>query len=207
MGRLLSINRSSSGSIAQAVAALHAGDLVIFPTETFYGIAADPESSVALEQIFALKGRERGKPIALIAPDTASAFALAAAVPALAHRLAAAFWPGPLTIILPARPGLHEALVGPGGVGVRVSPHPMAQALAAGFGRPLTATSANLSGAPPIADPRMLERPLRDRIKVILEDGVLAGGAPSTIVEVANEGLRLIRPGAIDEAALREAIA
>ena len=201
----MSRSRDLGAAIAQAVAALRAGELVIYPTETFYGIAADPESPAALEKIFAAKGREPGKPIALIAADTAAAFSLAADVSPLADRLAAAFWPGPLTIVLPARAGLHAALVGPGGVGVRVSSHPVAQALAAGFGRPFTATIANLSGAPAVADPRLLAPRLSDQIKVVLEDGTLPGGTASTVVEVTGGALKIIRAGAIDEASIRKA--
>jgi L-threonylcarbamoyladenylate synthase len=188
--------------LAAAIAALRAGELVIYPTETFYGIAADPESPDALEKIFALKGREVGKPIALIAADTASAFGLAREIPPMAHRLAAAFWPGPLTIVLPARAGLHEAVVGPSGVGVRVSSHLIARALAAGLGRPITATSANRSGQAPIADPATVRDVLGTDIEVILEDGVLSGGAPSTVIEIVGRAYRIVRAGAISDDAI-----
>jgi len=192
--------------IDAAVAALRASELVIYPTETFYGIAADPQSPAALERIFALKGRQAGKPIALIAGDTFAAFALAREIPPLAQRLAAAFWPGPLTIVMPARPGLHQATLGPCGVGVRVSSHRIARALASGFGRPITASSANLSGQAPIADPAIARAVLGVDIKVILEDGILSGGAPSTVIELADRGYRIVREGAISAAAIVAAI-
>ena len=132
---LIPLPRSSAQAIAAAVAALRDGQIVVYPTETFYGLAADPFSPAAMERLFAVKGREAAKTVALIAPDTASAFALASAVPASARKLAAHFWPGPLTLVLPARAGLHDSLAGPdGGVGVRVSPHPIALALATAFG-------------------------------------------------------------------------
>jgi L-threonylcarbamoyladenylate synthase len=188
--------------IDAAIAALRAGELVIYPTETFYGIAADPESPDALGKIFALKGREAGKPIALIAADTASAFGLARGIPPIARHLAAAFWPGPLTIVLPARPGLHEAVVGPSGVGVRVSSHPIAHALAAGFGRPITATSANRSGQVPLANPTIARQVFGAEIKVILEDGILTGGEPSTVIELLDRAYRIVREGAIGEDAI-----
>ncbi len=193
--------------LAAAVAALRAGELVIYPTETFYGIAADPASSRAMARIFALKGRAPDQPIALIAADPAAAFALADEVPPLARRLATAFWPGPLTLVLPARRGLHEAVVGPDGVGVRVSSHPTALALAATFGRPITATSANLSGQPPITQPADLRAVFGGKLKVILEDGMLAGGAPSTVVAVTRTGYRTIRRGAVAECAIAAAAA
>ena len=189
----------SAHLIDAAVAALRAGELVVYPTETFYGIAADPESSTAMARIFALKGRALGQPIALIAADEVSAFALARQVPPLACRLAGAFWPGPLTLVLPPRAGLHEAVLGPDGIGVRVSSHPVAQRLAAAFGRPITATSANASGQPAPAELSAVRRWPADQIKVLLEAGRLAGGVPSTILAVSNEGYRIIRHGAIGE--------
>jgi L-threonylcarbamoyladenylate synthase len=189
-----------------AIAAVRAGDLVVYPTETFYGLAADPESPLALDKIFALKGRLPDQPIALIATDEASAFALAVEVPLCARRLAAAFWPGPLTIVLPARTGLPSAILGPGGVGVRVSSHPIARALAASLGRPITATSANLSGQPPITSSADLHPSLRDKVKVILEGGVLAGGAPSTVIECSRDGYRIVRVGAISEKAIADEV-
>jgi L-threonylcarbamoyladenylate synthase len=193
--------------LAAAVAALRADELVIYPTETFYGIAADPASSRAMARIFALKARAPDQPIALIAADPASAFALTDEVPPLARRLATVFWPGPLTLVLPARRGLHEAVLGPDGVGVRVSSHPIARALAAAFGRPITATSANLSGQPPITRPSELRAVFGEILKVILEDGVLAGGAPSTVVAVNSTGYRTIRRGAVAECAIAAAAA
>jgi L-threonylcarbamoyladenylate synthase len=194
-------------SLAEAAAALRAGELVIYPTETFYGIAADPESSRAMAQIVALKGRTPGQPIALIAADAPSAFALASEVAPLARRLAAAFWPGPLTLVLPARPGLHEAVLGPDGVGVRVSSHPVARGLAAAFGRPITATSANLSGHPPLSRASDVRAVFGHQLKVLLEDNALAGGAPSTVVVVARAGYRIIRDGAVPAGAIAAAIA
>jgi len=193
--------------LAEAVAELRAGELVIYPTETFYGIAADPESPRAMAKIFALKGRAPDQPIALIAADSESAFALAREVPPLARRLAARFWPGPLSIVLAARAGLHEAVLGPDGVGVRVSSHPIAHRLAAAFGRPITATSANLSGQPAMTRPADVHSVFANKVKVILEDGVLAGGAPSTVVAVTAAGYRIIRHGAVAARAIAETAA
>ena len=196
-----------TAALAAAIAALRAGELVVYPTETFYGIGADASSSAALERVFALKGRASNQPIALIAADTTSAFALACEVPTLARLLAAAFWPGPLTLVLPAARGVHPALVGPdGGVGVRVSPHPLARALASGLGRPLTATSANLSGHPPAATLAAARAEFGDKVKVYLDGGTLAGGAPTTVVTVNSTGYRIIRAGAISERELAAAL-
>ncbi|HEX4209213.1 MAG TPA: L-threonylcarbamoyladenylate synthase [Candidatus Binataceae bacterium] len=185
-------------SIPEAVAALREGNLVVYPTETFYGLAADPFSPLAMERLFALKDREAGKTVALIAHDHNSAFALAAVVPVIARKLAERFWPGPLTLVLPARSGLHDSLVGPDcGVGVRVSPHPIASALAAGLGHPITATSANLAGHPPAATLAAATAPFGERVSVYLDGGELTATSPSTVVACDHGGWRILRAGAV----------
>jgi L-threonylcarbamoyladenylate synthase len=189
---------SFEATIAIALAALRAGEVVVYPTETFYGIAADAYAPAALERIFAIKGRDIAKTIALIAHDTAAAFAIAREVPEIARRLADAFWPGPLTLVLPARHEIPDALIGPdGGVGVRVSSHPIARALASGLGRPITATSANRSGEAPARTIEQARAALGDRVKVFVEDGTLTGGAPSTVVQCAQDGWRILRAGVV----------
>ena len=197
---------ADADAIARAIDTLRSGQLVVFPTETFYGIAADALSSAALERIYALKGREPGKPIALIAAESASAFALARDVTDAARRLAAIFWPGPLTLVMPARAGLPDGIVGPDGVGVRVSSHPVARALAAGLGSPITATSANLSGDPPAAAIESARASLGARVSVYLDGGTLRGGAPSTVVSFDSASFRIVRAGAIDEEQIARAL-
>jgi L-threonylcarbamoyladenylate synthase len=183
-----------------AIAALRAGELVVFPTETFYGIAAEPFSPSALEKLFAIKGRDPQKPIALIAANSQMAFEVAGEVPAIAGRLANAFWPGPLTIVLPAREGFPAPLVGPdGGVGIRVSPHRTARALSEGLGKPITATSANRSGEEAATTILAARKSLGDKVKVFLEDGTSQASVPSTVIACDAKGYRIIRAGAISE--------
>jgi L-threonylcarbamoyladenylate synthase len=197
----------NSVSIADALAALAAGEAIVYPTETFYAFGVDALSLPALDRLFAIKGREPGKPVALIAADTAMAFAVAREVPAQARVLAQAFWPGPLTLVLPARAEIPAPLVGAdGGVGVRVSSHPIARALAAGLRSPLTATSANLAGEPPASEIEMARRAFAGTIKVLVDDGALAGGSPSTVVAVDRSGIRILRPGAVSECQLAAAL-
>jgi L-threonylcarbamoyladenylate synthase len=197
----------SSSAVSDALAALAAGEAIVYPTETFYALGVDALSSQALERLFAIKGREPGKPVALIAADAAMAFALAREVPAAARVLAEVFWPGPLTLVLPARDGIPAALIGDdGGVGVRVSSHPLARALATAFRGPLTATSANLAGEPPAVEPAAARRALGDKVKVLVEDGRLAGGAPSTVVAIDRSGIRVLRQGAVSERQLAAAL-
>jgi L-threonylcarbamoyladenylate synthase len=184
-------------SIADGIEALRAGELVVYPTETFYAIGADAFSPAALRRLFQVKQREPDRPIALIAADTAMAFSVAREIPADARRLADAFWPGPLTLVVPARDEVAQELVGAEGVGVRVSPHPIARALSAGIGGPITATSANLSGKAPAATLADARAALGAKVKVYLEGGKLMASAPSTVVAVGQNGWKMVRVGAI----------
>ena len=191
----------------RAIEAIRASEVIVYPTETFYGMGADALSSAALDRLFALKGREPGKPVALIAADARSAFELAREVPEAARRLADAFWPGPLTLVLPARDNLPEPLIGPdGGVGVRVSSHPIARALAAGLGRPITATSANLAGGQPATTLREARDAFGAKVKVYLEGGKLAASAPSTVVVCGRNEWRILREGALSDRAIAAAL-
>lgn len=194
-------------SCDRAIEALRLGEVVVYPTETFYGMGADALSSAALDRLFALKGREPGKPVALIAADARSAFELAREVPEAARRLADAFWPGPLTLVLPARDSLPTPLIGPdGGVGVRVSSHPVARALAAGLGHPITATSANLAGGQPASTLGEARNAFGAKVEVYLEGGRLTAAAPSTVVACDRSGWRVLRAGAISDRAIAAAL-
>jgi len=189
------------------IAALKAGELVVYPTETFYALGADAFSSTALRRLFRVKGREPGRPVGLIAADTAMAFSVAREIPIDARRLAGAFWPGPLTIVLPAREDLAPELTGPDGVGVRVSPNPVARALSAAIGRPITATSANLVGKAPATTLDEARAELGGKVKVYLEGGKLPASAPSTVVAVKESEWIMVRIGAISEDQIATALA
>jgi L-threonylcarbamoyladenylate synthase len=190
-----------------AIDALRRGELVVYPTETFYALGADAGSHTALVRLCAVKTREPGKPVALIAADTAMAFAIAREIPAAARRLAERFWPGPLTLVLPAKAGLADALVGAdGGVGVRVSPHPVARELARRLGGPITATSANLSGQPPVTTVAQARTAFGSKVKVYLEGGTLGAALPSTVVTFERGAIKVLRAGAITESQLTAAL-
>lgn len=192
--------------LQDALDALRSGELVVYPTETFYGLAADPFSPAALDRLFALKRRDPKKPIALIAADSRMAFEIASSVPNTARRLADAFWPGPLTLVVAPREGIPHALVGPYGIGIRVSPHPLARALCAGLKRPITATSANLSGHPPALTLAQARSAFGDKVKVYLEGGKLSGASPSSVVVCEADGIRVLREGAIPQRELVAAL-
>jgi L-threonylcarbamoyladenylate synthase len=192
--------------LEDGIAALKAGELVVYPTETFYAIGADAFSPIALRRLFQVKRREPGRPVGLIAADTAMAFSVAREIPTDARRLADEFWPGPLTLVLPARDDLAEELAGADGVGVRVSPNPVARALSAGIGRPITATSANLSGRAPASTLEDARAGLGEKVKVYLEGGKLTASAPSSVVTINASGWKMVRVGAISEDQLAAAL-
>jgi L-threonylcarbamoyladenylate synthase len=183
--------------IADAVNVLRAGGIVAYPTDTLYGLAVDPRSDASLRKLFAIKERDRAAAITLIAADLDQANAAGAFGPD-EIRLAQAFWPGPLTIIVPAAPGLSPWVSSDlGTVGVRVPGHAVARALAGAFGGCITATSANRSGRPAAVTADEAAAALDGRIDALLDAGPAPGGAPSTIVEVTSGTLTLRRPGAI----------
>lgn len=193
--------------IDDALEALKAGQIIVYPTETFYALGADALDPGALARLFELKRRDPHKPVGLIAADRRMAFALAREVPEPARRLAAKFWPGPLTMVLPARAGLPPELLGPGGgVGVRVSSHPVARALSAALGRPLSATSANRAGQAPATTTAQARAAFTDKVKVYVEGGRLSAAAPSSVVAFEAGALRVLRAGAVSEGRLCAAL-
>lgn len=186
--------------IRAAVAALERGEVVCLPTESSYGLAADLRAPAALARVTELKrGRPADSPFPLVAGSVEDARALARTWPAEADRLAALYWPGPLTLVVPARPELPAEVVGHGGgVGVRVSSHPIARALARALGRPISATSANRAGEPPATTLDEARAVFGAELSIYL-DGGRCDGVPSTVVVVGEDGgLRLVRRGPID---------
>lgn len=181
----------------QAIVVLRSGGVVAYPTDTLYGLAVDPRSAVAVQRLFDVKRREPGHAVPLIAADADQAEQVAVFT-ARARRLAAALWPGPLSLVLDAHPAVsRELLAGDGTVAVRVPAHDVARALAAGFGFCLTATSANLTGEPPTSSPAVVRQSIGDRIDFLLDAGDSPGGPPSTIVDLRMAEPRLVREGAV----------
>src|SRR6266508_2071041 len=174
------------------------GGVVALPTDTLYGLAADPFNREAVARVFAIKGRERDRALPLIAADAAQAARSLGPLTPLGQRLAERFWPGPLTLVVAATPALaRDVTGGRGTVGVRVPADDVARAVCALCGRPVTATSANVSGDAATADPDEVERALGHRIDFLLDTGRTHGGPPSTIVDVTQRDPQLVRSGAI----------
>lgn len=177
----------------EQVALLRAGGVVACATETLFGLLADARSEEAVAQVVAIKGRGP-QPIALIAPDLASVESVAV-VDARVRRLAARYWPGPLTVVLRAHAGLPRALVQDGTIGVRVPGPSPALELVRAFGGPLTATSCNPSGQPAARSDVEARAYFGERVHVLA--GVAPGERASTIVDATGEALRVLRQGSI----------
>jgi L-threonylcarbamoyladenylate synthase len=188
-----------AGSIARAATLIAAGQPVAVPTETVYGLAADATSGAAVARIYAAKGRPAFNPLIVHVTDLAAARSLVA-VEAVAERLADAFWPGPLTMVLPALtdgPVADLARAGLPTLAVRAPAHRAMRALLAACGRPLAAPSANSSGGISPTTAAHVAASLGGRIPLILDDGPCRVGLESTIVAVSAESVRLLRPGPI----------
>lgn len=192
---------------SQAVEALKRGDVIVFPTETLYGLGADALNPAAVEQVFLLKGRDPKNPIPIIIADQAMLRRVATEVPPLAERLIKRFWPGPLTLILPGRKELPKPLLSADrGIGVRISSHPLATQLAQVLNRPLTATSANPSGREPARTVREATSYFSDKVGVFLDGGTLASKRGSTVIDVRGSLITILREGEISASQLEEAL-
>jgi len=193
------MDEAMASRIEAAAAVLRRGGIVVYPTETLYGLGARADDGPALERLARAKLRPEGKPLPLIAADLAQVERVAVLAGAAA-RVAARLWPGPLTLVLPARAGVHPAITaGTGTVGVRIPGSEVARVLAAAAGAPLVSTSANPSGGPPPSTVAALAPSLVEAVDHVLDGGPTPGGAPSTVVEIGPDGsVRVLRAGAVE---------
>jgi L-threonylcarbamoyladenylate synthase len=184
--------------LAEIAVLLRADGVMAYPTDTFYGLGVNAFSAAAVEKIYALKQRDRGKPLSIVVADPAQARSAASIVPPVLDTLAGEFWPGPLTLVLKAGPAFPPEMLGPGGtIALRVPALAWLRGLLRLTGFPITATSANLSGDGEMDDPEAVRRVFDGRIDLIVDGGRTPGGAPSTIVDLSGDAPRLLRPGAI----------
>ena len=183
-------------AIEQAVRALAAAQVVALPTDTVYGLAADPFSTGGADRLFLLKRRPRDQDLPVLVADEAQALSLSTAVPDSARRLMERFWPGALTVVLPRRPDLLADLgADEATVGVRCPAHPVPRALCRAHG-PIATTSANLHGEPTAVSAAEVAAIFGDAVAVVL-DGGLCVGDPSTVVDCTGPEPRLLRDGRI----------
>jgi len=193
--------RPGGGSLAdvrEVAAALGEGAVAAYPTETFYALGAAAFVKKAVARVYRLKKREAAKAMSVVASDLDMVREIAGPRPPAFTALAGEFWPGPLTLVLPAAPGVPEFLAGPGRtIAVRIPPLSWLRDLVRELGEPLTATSANLAGEKELADPRDVEALFAGRIDLLVDGGSAPGGLPSTIVDLCGERPRVLREGRI----------
>ena len=188
------ISSSVPDAISRALQILNAGGLVAFPTDTVYGVGALAFDGKAVESIYTAKDRPVEKAIPILIGDPGDLEKVGMDVPSSAHQLAARFWPGPLTILVPKRTELPETVSATSTVGVRVPDHEVARALLRTTG-PMAVTSANISGAQSPVTAQEVYEQLAGRIDLIIDGGKTPGGVPSTLVDCTSSELKVLREG------------
>jgi len=183
---------------------LRGDGVVVFPTETFYGLGVSAFSVRAVAEVYRLKKRDRDKPLSVVVSDLAMAERIADSPPPLFRTLADAFWPGPLTLVVRAHPLFPAAMLGPGGsLAMRVPGLPWLFDLVGRLGIPLTATSANVSGRGEMSDPAQVILEFDGKVDAIVDGGPTPGGLPSTVIDLTSKPPRIIRDGAVPRSNLK----
>jgi len=190
------VSASSFNAIPRAIEILKAGGLVAFPTDTVYGVGALAFDGKAVESIYIAKDRPIEKAIPILIGDSDDLQKVGTDIPDSAYKLASCFWPGPLTILVPKRADLPEAVSATATVGVRVPDHDVARALLRLAG-PMAVTSANISGKQSPVTGRDVYEQLGGRIDLIIDGGTTPGGVPSTLVDCTTAELNVLREGPI----------
>ncbi len=199
--------RATQTEIEEAVEALRAGELVVFPTETVYGLGANAADPAAVRKIFAVKGRPADHPVIVHLDNRRYLHRWVSDVPPVAELLAAKFWPGPLTLILPKADNVNEVVTGgQDSIGIRVPSHPIAQQLLTAFGGGIAAPSANRFGRLSPTKPEHVREELGEAVGVILDGGESPIGLESTIVSCLGNEARLLRPGFITRSQLAQVV-
>jgi tRNA threonylcarbamoyl adenosine modification protein (Sua5/YciO/YrdC/YwlC family) len=194
-------------AIRYAADFIRRGKLVAIPTDTFYGIAADPFNLAAVEQIYRVKGRPETRALPILVNATSQALTLTRDVPYTFHKLAAKFWPGPLTILVEASTGVPLKITAhTGNVALRWPKSPIVNALIDLSGGPVTGTSGNISGQPACASAIDLLEQMGDRLPLIIDAGETPGNLASTIVKLEGDDWEIMREGVITEQEIRAAL-
>lgn len=189
------LDATQPGAVDEAAALLREGRLVIFPTDTLYGIGADAFNAQAISALYEVKRRSLAKGIPILLADPADVDKVAPALPGRAQPLIERFWPGPLTLIVPRRPALPSNLSPNENVAVRIPDNEVARALIRAAGGAVATSSANKTGHPPAHDAQEAMAALAGLVAAVLDGGPVAYGAPSTIVDCTAEPPRILREG------------
>ena len=195
------------GKIKKAVQCLKSGGIIAIPTDTVYGLGADPFNADAVQKLYTIKGRPDGKPIPLVLSSVADVQRVARNLPDFFFHLTDRFWPGGLTIIVEAKDLLPVLTAGGNTVGVRIPDNPLLLQILEAFGGPAAITSANLSGEPPATSPQEIGEALTSRIDVIVDGGKTPGPIPSTVYDISISPPIIRRHGVISEETLAKEFA
>jgi L-threonylcarbamoyladenylate synthase len=184
--------------IGRAAAQINDGGLVVFPTNSFYGLGAKALDVHAVEKVYQAKRRNPKKPLLILITSLTDLSELVQEIPAVSERIIKAFWPGRVTLVFHASPSLPAKLIGhTGKIGIRLAGHPVASALVQAVGSPVTATSANLSGHVGAVSVNGLEKEMLASVDLVLDAGTLAGGTGSTVLDVTVDPPAVLREGTI----------
>jgi L-threonylcarbamoyladenylate synthase len=187
-------------SLQEAARVIVQGGIAVYPTETIYGIGVRYDDQQALKRLFKLKNRDQQKPVLLLLSRTYDLVLVSSRIPAEARILAKHFWPGPLTLIVPAAPDLSKLITGGGQtVGCRVSSNTAAACLLEACAVPITSTSANISGGPNPASINEIDEDILKKADIILDAGPSPGSTPSTVYDISRKPFRCVRQGVIPE--------
>lgn len=197
------LQASDPFALGRAAEVIRAGGIVAVPTETFYGLAADATNAAAAARIFEIKGRPASMALPLVAASLAQVAARLGALDTRSEAAARAFWPGPLSLVLPAHASLATT---ESTVAIRVPAHAFVRALAEQAGTLLTSTSANRSGEPPAETATAVVASIGPLVDLVIDDGATPGGKPSTIADLRVEPARLVRDGAIEWSRVLESL-
>lgn len=204
--RMLAAN-SYDRQIGEAARVLADGGVVAYPTDTVYGLGADILNPEAIERVFEIKGRPADAPLPVLLSGVEQLAAVVDSPPNAAHELASQFWPGALTLVMRTSLSLPAALLREGRVAVRVPDDPMCRRLIERLGRPITGTSANKTGCPAATTGDEVRAQLGDTVDYVLDAGRSGGGLPSTVVQVTDDEVTILRQGAIPADVIRAALA
>lgn len=191
----------------EAVQHLKSGGIIAIPTDTVYGLAADPFNADAVQRLYTIKGRPDGKPIPLVLSSVADVHSVSQNLPEFFFHLTDRFWPGGLTIVVEAKSLLPVLTAGGDTVGVRIPDNPLLLQILRTFGGPAAITSANLSGEPPAASPEEIDEELASRIDMIVDGGKTPGPIPSTVYDISVSPPLVRRHGVISEETLAKELA
>lgn len=199
--------RDLQSAVTKAADVIKSGGVVAFPTESFYGLAVNATEARAIQRLFDVKKRSGAQPILILIPDVEQLDRYVTHIPEIARMLMNKFWPGGLTLIFEAKPNLPAGLTaGTGKVGVRLSSHPVATALAQAVGSPITATSANISGQPACSSAKEVFQSLGGKVDLILDGGETAGGKGSTVLDVTMDPPVVVREGMVSGKQIRKCL-